>query len=158
MMDQYRYLGITVEELDTLKKAFNIYDIDHNGYITIKHFTSILTSLNIESDPNKLDNIISAIDLNKDNMIDFNEFVHAMFKYLPHAQSDRDKDDELMACFQYFDKDKDGRISQAELEEVLIRIGAHLSPGEIQEMMRTGDINRDGYIDFDEFIQLLPPL
>jgi Ca2+-binding EF-hand superfamily protein len=135
--------------------------LDHNGYITIKHFSDILTSLNIESDPNKLNSIIKNIDLNKDNQIDFNEFVFAMFKYLPHEIKcicDRDNDDELLACFQFFDKDKDGRISQAELEEVLIRIGAQLSPSEIQEMMHTGDINRDGYIDFDEFKQLLPPL
>jgi Ca2+-binding EF-hand superfamily protein len=135
--------------------------LDHNGYITLKHFSDILTSLNIESDPNKLNSIIKNIDLNKDNQIDFNEFVFAMFKYLPYEIKcicDRDNDEELLACFQFFDKDKDGRISQAELEEVLIRIGAQLSPSEIQEMMHTGDINRDGYIDFDEFKQLLPPL
>ncbi|CAO0797223.1 unnamed protein product [Mucor circinelloides] len=177
----YRQLGLTAEELDTLQEAFRLYDIKQNGYISIEQFSHILLELGIvksgsEAQDQKLAHIIQSADINHDNQIDFNEFVLAMFHYMPHNTypqqqqinynssqqqvfSEKDTtDEELMACFQFFDQDHDGRISQKELEQVMIRFDTHLTPRELKEMMSTADINRDGFIDFEEFKQLLPPL
>lgn len=176
----YRQLGLTAEELDTLQEAFRLYDIKQNGYISNEQFSHILLELGIvksgsEAQDQKLAHIIQSADINHDNKIDFNEFVLAMFHYMPHSTypqqqqinyngsqqvfSEKDTtDEELMACFQFFDQDHDGRISQKELEQVMIRFDTHLTPRELKEMMSTADINRDGFIDFEEFKQLLPPL
>ncbi|KAG2236296.1 hypothetical protein BDF21DRAFT_425041 [Thamnidium elegans] len=170
MSDYYYSLGITPEELDTLQEAFNLYDSKHCGYINIDQFSHILSSLNIVSDSKQ---IAKMADMNNDKKIDFHEFVLTMFRYLPnqeqtvhstyknnHIFTDKDvaTDEEIMACFQFFDKDHDGRISQKELEQVLSMFDTSLNPKEIKDMMSMADINRDGYIDFDEFKQLLPPL
>ncbi|KAK4515066.1 uncharacterized protein ATC70_002676 [Mucor velutinosus] len=177
----YRQLGLTDEELDTLQEAFHLYDIKKNGYISAEQFSHILLELGIvksgsEAQDQQLAHIIQSADINHDNKIDFNEFVLAMFHYMPHntcsqqpqinynhsqQQAFSEKgttDEELMACFQFFDQDHDGRISQKELEQVMIRFDTHLTPRELKEMMSTADINRDGFIDFEEFKQLLPPL
>lgn len=167
----YYSLGITPEELDTLQEAFNLYDTCHGGFISIKQFSQILSSLQIVSDPNQ---VAKLADMNNDNKIDFHEFVLTMFRYLPnqeqtsvtpvyntnHVFTDKDvaNDEEIMACFQFFDKDHDGRISQKELEQVLSMFDSTVNPKMIKEMMSIADTNRDGYIDFDEFKQLLPPL
>ncbi|GAN09037.1 calmodulin-like [Mucor ambiguus] len=176
----YRQLGLSDEELDTLKEAFQLYDVKKNGYISTEQFSHILLELGIvdsgsEAQDQQLAHIIQSADINHDNKIDFNEFVLAMFHYMPHNAcpqqqqinynsqqqvfSEKDtNDEELMACFQFFDQDHDGRISQKELEQVMIRFDTHLTPRELKEMMSTADINRDGFIDFEEFKQLLPPL
>lgn len=176
----YKQLGITTEEFETLQEAFQLYDTEHQGYISVEQFSHIIMSLGIisanctpQQQQQQLIHIIQTADTNHDNKIDFNEFVLTMFRYIPHEEqeaitqpyfhehhvfSDKDSDDEIMACFQFFDQDHDGRISQKELEQVITRFDSQLNPQEIKEMMRTADINRDGYIDFDEFKQLLPPL
>jgi Ca2+-binding EF-hand superfamily protein len=169
MTDYYHSLGITAEELDTLQEAFNLYDTMNNGYISIERFSQILSSLGIDCDPKQ---VAKMADMNNDNQIDFNEFVLTMFRYLSpheptpisykdnHIYNDKDAvtDEEIMQCFQFFDKDHDGRISQNELEQVMRMFNTHLSQKEIKEMMFTADINRDGFIDYDEFKQLLPQL
>lgn len=111
-------------------------------------------------------------------MIDFEEFATAMIRHLaplhpvqeplqpttPSSSSRRARSKrisfhdemELLQCFQAFDKNGDNRISQQELAEVMISLGERLSPHDLQAMMKEADINRDGYIDFEEFKQLLP--
>lgn len=154
-------INITLEELHTLQEAFQLYDINGDGYINIEQFTRIVMSLGLISNnlpsqqqKEKLEHILQWSDANKDNKIDFNEFAHAMYQFMPHEE-----DDEVKACFQYFDLNHDGFISQKELEYVLNqKFNTNLTFNEIKDMMLLADINKDGYIDFDEFKKVLPPL
>ncbi|KAL9541539.1 hypothetical protein MBANPS3_009072 [Mucor bainieri] len=161
----YRQLGLSDEELDTLQEAFQLYDIKKCGHISTEQFSHILLELGIvksgsEAQDQQLTHIIQSADINHDNKIDFNEFQQINYNNSQQQVfSEKDTtDEELMACFQFFDQDHDGRISQKELEQVMIRFDTHLTPRELKEMMSTADINRDGFIDFEEFKQLLPPL
>lgn len=176
MEDYYCQLGITREELDTLQEAFKMYDVTGKGYIEIEQFTHIIMELGIISNQltlkqqqQQLKQIIEFTDFNKDNKIDLNEFILCMYRFIPYEntpiQDNKDtsllkekEDEELKACFQYFDRDHDGRISQKELEYVMNKFDTNLSLYEIKEMMLLADKNKDGFIDFDEFKQLLPPL
>lgn len=156
-------LNITQEELDTLKQAFQLYDIDGDGYINIEQFASIITSLGLISNQltskqqqQDLNYIIQWADANKDNKIDFNEFALTMYQLMPHELTN---DDDIKDCFRFFDLNHDGFISHKELEYVLNKkFKTNLTFDEIKDMMRLADINNDGYIDFDEFKKLLPPL
>lgn len=58
--------------------AFSLYDTDKNGAIDLQHFASILKSLNVETNDNKIKIILDKIDKNHDGQIDFDEFVNAM--------------------------------------------------------------------------------
>ena len=60
-----------------------------------------------------------------------------------------------MIFFQFFDKDKDGKISAEELREVLTSCGEPLSEEEAKDVLRMGDLNGDGFLDIDEFIKVL---
>ncbi|KAI8359976.1 hypothetical protein BD560DRAFT_405085 [Blakeslea trispora] len=168
-MNAYQSLGITDEEFNTLQEAFKLYDVDQKGYISTEQFSDILISLDIFTQPQQLTHIVEAADIDRDNKIGFHEFVLAMFNYLPYQPeeqeaaystvlSEKNSDEEILSWFRFFDLDHDGRISQKELEQVMKRLDARLTPYELKEMMMTADTNRDGFVDFDEFKNLLPPL
>lgn len=149
--------------------AFKLYDRDGDGGITASEFGSILKSLNVATHPKEIESIVASVDSNKDGSIDFDEFVVAMTKHMPGQPRQRQcrrgssarvsfhEDDELLQCFQAFDKNNDGYISQKELEEVMSRLGENLTPQEIVDMMTEADTNKDGQIDFKEFKKLWPP-
>ena len=60
-----------------------------------------------------------------------------------------------MTIFRVFDKDGNGFISTKELREVLKELGDDVSDKEIIEMIRNVDIDGDGKVNYDEFVQML---
>lgn len=55
--------------------------------------------------------------------------------------------------FDKLDVDGDGRINVGDLQEGLVRLGVHLVPNHAEKFMFKSDQNRDGHLDFAEFVQ-----
>lgn len=62
--------------------------------------------------------------------------------------------DELTETFTQFDLDKDGKITKAELVSVLSKLGFSLTERDVDIMMREADIDGNGDVDLDEFLQI----
>ena len=60
-----------------------------------------------------------------------------------------DTEDELRQAFLTFDKDKSGKINADELRHVLLSVGDKLDAKDVDELMKQGDINQDGEIDYE---------
>ena len=58
-------------------------------------------------------------------------------------------------AYKIFDKKKDGVICCAELKHIMTNLGEGLSDNEIQEMMNEADLNRDGLLDYEEFLNIM---
>lgn len=59
--------------------------------------------------------------------------------------------DDVQKIFNKFDKNGDGKISSAELKNVLSALGSETSDEEVKRIMAEIDKNGDGYIDPREF-------
>ncbi|KAG6883952.1 hypothetical protein C0993_002548, partial [Termitomyces sp. T159_Od127] len=57
--------------------------------------------------------------------------------------------------FATFDADNDGTITQDELKVVMHRLGQTTTEDELREMIRKVNTNKNGRIDFDEFLRLM---
>jgi len=73
---------------------------------------------------------------------------------LPGPDDDIKHQDYKMA-FKLLDKDGDGTLSLAELQEVFTKLSFKFSEGELKKMVATIDMNRDGQIDLDEFMVMM---
>ncbi|KAH0617190.1 hypothetical protein JD844_029002 [Phrynosoma platyrhinos] len=62
---------------------------------------------------------------------------------------------EFKEAFLLFDKDGDGAISSQELGTVMRSIGQNPTEAELQEMIKKLDTNKNGMVDFPEFLTLL---
>jgi calmodulin len=62
---------------------------------------------------------------------------------------------DLKAAFTMFDKNGDQKISGSELKEVMHYLGLKTSEDEVKAMIQVVDKNRNGYVDYDEFIQMM---
>ena len=153
-------------------KAFNLYDTKNNGAIELDQVMKIVKSLGIMSlNDESIQELVIRNDENKDERIEFDEFVNIMTELISHSppssptiqkkgnyvrSMSRHEIDELKACFEKFDKNGDGQISEEELKELMNEIGEKLNEKEIKDMMKDADTNKDGFIDFEEFKQLIP--
>lgn len=83
--------------------------------------------------------------------IDFSEFCKIM---LPVFTGEFDQD-ELKYAFSKFDLDGSGFITSDELKSILSKIGQFYSDNEINAMIATVDVNKDGKLSLEEFSKLM---
>jgi len=95
--------------------------------------------------------MMSSVDDNGDNEIDFNEFLLLMKSRI----GERDPEKELRDAFAVFDTDNSGAIDRKELKRLMKKLGQNLSEAELDAMMDEVDINGDGEISFEEFKELM---
>ena len=60
----------------------------------------------------------------------------------------------MRTAFNIFDRNDDDQIDQAEFGSLIRAIGFNASNHEIQETLKKFDKNKDGVIDFQEFISM----
>ncbi len=94
---------------------------------------------NKEKKPNKLkkenDDNIEHKDYNNDDF-NFNE-----------------KDENIiLKAFQHFDSDNSGKINVEEIKHVLTFLGDIMSEEEVNKFFKTVEIDKNGYLDYREFI------
>eukprot|EP00092_Neocalanus_flemingeri_P012083 GFUD01013027.1.p1 GENE.GFUD01013027.1~~GFUD01013027.1.p1 ORF type:complete len:241 (-),score=64.52 GFUD01013027.1:465-1187(-) len=68
-----------------------------------------------------------------------------------------DQMDDVRAAFRVFDYDNDGSISKEELREAMVNFGQRCTEEEFSIMFAEADKNKNGRIDFDEFVDMMLP-
>lgn len=58
-------------------------------------------------------------------------------------------------AFQMFDKDKSGYIDAKEIRTVTTTLGEKLTDKEVEEFMREADIDGDGRLSYNEFVNMM---
>jgi len=96
-------------------------------------------------------NLVIEYDVNGDGTIDFDEFMEMMKKQAEH----QDNSAELKEAFKIFDRDGNGYIDAEELKKVVTQYGARLSLEEAEELLNEADLDGDGKLDYNEFVQMM---
>ena len=143
--------NLTEETINQFHYFFDLFDKDSSGSITTKELGTIMRNLGQNPSEEELKQMIREVDLNGDGTIDFKEFLCLMLKKM----DDSDIDDELETAFKAFDLDKDGYITPHELRNGMLNLGEEYSPEEAEEMIKEGDLDNDGRIDYDEFMKII---
>ncbi|KAL1193746.1 Disease resistance protein RML1A [Cardamine amara subsp. amara] len=82
------------------------------------------------------------------------KFATDVSKKLNHALS-KDSEEEMREAFKVFDKDQNGYISPAELRHVLKYIGMKETDEQVKDMIREVDVDGDGQINYEEFVNFM---
>ncbi|KAK4780399.1 hypothetical protein SAY87_016505 [Trapa incisa] len=139
------------EELADLKDQFDAIDVDKNGSISLEEMRQALAKdLPWKLKESRVLEILHAIDINTDGMVDFSEFVAATLHV--HQLEEHDSErwrQRSLAAFEKFDIDGDGYITPEEL-----RMHTGLK-GSIDPLLEEADIDKDGKISLSEFRRLL---
>ena len=143
--------NLTEETINQFRFFFNLFDKDSSGTITTKELGTVMRNLGQNPSEEELKQLIREVDLNGDGTIDFKEFLCLMVKKM----DDSDIDQELQDAFKFFDGDKDGYITSLELRNAMNNLGDEYTPEEAEEMIKEGDLNNDGKIDYDEFMKIV---
>jgi len=131
------------------KEAFSLFDINGDGFITVKELGTVMRSLGKNPTESELQEMTN--DLNANGLIDFALFCTLMNRKSRPVVSD----EEIIEAFKVFDKEGKGFISAAELRHIMTNIGEKLSSDEVDEMLREADVDSEGLISYIEFVKML---
>lgn len=92
--------------------------------------------------------LFQALDVDRNGKIDYTEFIAATLQRANYLRNDR-----LLEAFLNFDKDKSGKITKEELLEALK--ANKTQEKEIEKYIKAVDKNKDGKIDYNEFLDLM---
>ena len=136
-------------EIKDLNEIFSAFDQDKDGQISIKELKQGFLQLkSIHLDEHEINNLFKSIDVDKNNKIDYTEFLAATISEKNYLKRER-----LLEVFCILDKDGNGKITKEELMEVLKT--EKTKEKEIEKYIKVADTNGDGIIDYIEFMKLM---
>ena len=137
------------KEITHLRDAFKTFDKNNDGQISYNEFKEGLekfTSANLNE--NDIKSYFSSIDTDKNDKIDYTEFLTATIE-----KNILLKEERLFEAFSMLDKDNNGKITKDELMKVL-----KLEKSDdkfVIELIKKVDKNNDGEIDYKEFLEFM---
>ncbi|CEL97183.1 unnamed protein product [Vitrella brassicaformis CCMP3155] len=147
----YERPGLTEDEIDEIREAFNLFDTDGSGTIDPKELKAAMQSLGFETKNPTIFQMIADLDRDGSGAIDFDEFLDAICAKL----GDKESRDGIQKIFALFDEDKTGTITIKNLKRVAKELGETMTEEELREMIERADSNGDGEISFEDFYTIM---
>lgn len=146
---------ITLEQLKECREAFDMYDNDKDEIITTAELVLALRALGYNSNKVVVEKI-KEMDIDSDDgvgKLKFQDFLNFVVTSIRYAYT---KDD-MLTDFRHIDANNDGKITKLELQNYLESLKIPFSAEEIEEIVNAADLNRDGSIDYNEFVIMMSP-
>mmetsp|Transcript_12291 Transcript_12291/g.22016 ORF Transcript_12291/g.22016 Transcript_12291/m.22016 type:complete len:507 (-) Transcript_12291:2527-4047(-) len=134
-------------ELAGMKEMFQDMDKDGSGTITVDELRDGLRLKGADIALTEVQRIMDNIDINGNSKIDYEEFLAATM----HLNK-LSREENMVAAFQYFDKDNSGFITREELMAAMKDIDTGVN---IDEILKEVDTNGDNQIDYEEFCKMM---
>ena len=144
--------GITEELLVQkeygFQECFKRFDKNKDGQISTKECENVLTTIFGQIPKRTIQRMVSYADLNGDGKICYGEFTDIMRQKI--------RRNNFLKEFQLLDTNGDGKISAHEVKSVIKRVGkVTKTDAEIQKIIKDVDDNGDGYLDYNEFLNVM---
>ena len=142
-------INIQDERIQLMSEVFDLYDQDNEGYVFSKDALKILSSMGRKIEPEDEFEFLAIVDpknegrVTKENFISGVETMYTIpDNFIP----------EITDAFKVFDKDNDGKLSCKEFKDLLVNLTAEYKDKDVDELFKILDLDIDGYITIDRFI------
>ena len=133
------------------KDAFEMFDKNKDGKITIMELANVMRSLNLDPTEEELKEMIDEVDLDGNGEIDFEEFVTLMNR----RSKETDTEEVILNAFRVFDIEGNGLLSITDMRHIMINMTDYGSEDDLDDILINADTDGDGFIKYEEFIRML---
>ncbi|NXP57392.1 CETN2 protein, partial [Chloropsis cyanopogon] len=134
-----------------IREAFELFDTDSSGSISVKELKVAMRALGFEPKKEEIKKMISHMDKEGTGKIIFSDFLAVVSPRMV----EKDSKEEILKAFKLFDDDETGKISFRNLKRVAKALGENLTDDELQEMIDEADQDGDGEVSKQEFLLIM---
>merc|ERR1711920_538648 len=140
------------DQIKALRETFMSLDGNGDGKLTVNEMKEGIAKAGLKEIPQDLQQIMEDVDSDGSGVIDYTEFLAATLDKRVYM-----KEDVCWSAFRVFDRNGDGKISPDELKAVLgdEDVAAQVGGETVAKMMKDLDTSGDGFIDFQEFMEMM---
>merc|ERR1712227_938992 len=143
--------GLGEEQVMEIKDAFDLFDKDRSGEITVGEMLEAMRSLGYDTEHGEAAQHVKNLDKDGSGALEFNEF----YDLLTARFSENTTKEELERVFALFDTDKTGSISVANMRAVADQVGDQVTDDELGDIVLKNDMDNDGTLTFEDFYNVL---
>uniref|UniRef100_A0A1W7RAV8 Calglandulin n=1 Tax=Hadrurus spadix TaxID=141984 RepID=A0A1W7RAV8_9SCOR len=145
---------LSKEQVEMLKKAFDMFDREKKGYIHTDMVGTILRSMGQSFNEKELRELIVEVDADGSGELEFDEFLVLTAKFLVEEDAEK-MQQELREAFRLYDKEGNGYINVSDLRQILRALDDKLTEDELDDMIAEIDTDGSGTVDFEEFMEMM---
>merc|ERR1712146_738707 len=134
--ENYARPGLSEDEVDEIKEAFDLFDNDNSGAISVNELTSAMQSLGFDVKHAVVYNMVADLDADGSGEIEFGEFLDVMSAKLS-------------------DKNRNGTLEADDLSRVCRELGEDMTEEDIREVIGRMDVDGDGAVGLDDFYAVI---
>ena len=141
----------TIQQIEEYERAFKLFDKNGNGKISANELSVVLKSLNHNVRDREVSDMINEVNGLETGEISFETFLSLMESKLENINLE----EELREAFRVFDNNNSGYISSARLKHVMECLGEDVTAKDAEDMIREADIDKDGLVNFEDFVKMM---
>ena len=145
----YERPGLSEEEIEEIREAFNLFDTDGSGAIDYKELKAAMRALGFETKKEEMQRIIEEIDADGSGEIEFPEFMQMMTGKMGAV----DSYEEIMKLFKKFDSSGKGYIDVGDVKSIAKQLGENMSEEDLENMIVQA--GTDGKVSEQQFYEIL---
>ena len=145
---KYVRKGLDADTVGKLKEVFDVFDYDGSGQISIEELINTIKALNLDAQAAQILSIVNAAGVS-------GEFDFGTFLDIFGFGGDSANEGTLQTVFEAFDTTGTGAFGPEEFEKVAASVGENFSAAEVDQMIEYADKDKDGVINFQEFMDVV---
>ncbi|GME77769.1 hypothetical protein B5S31_g1069 [[Candida] boidinii] len=138
------------EQKQEIREAFSLFDMNNDGFLDYHELKVALRALGFEMSKREVIGVIEEYDSDNRRLIGYDDF----YRYVGEKILQRDPIEQIKRAFKLFDDDGTGKISLKNLRRVAKELGENLDDDELRAMIDEFDLDDDGEINEEEFINI----
>ena len=133
-----------------MKEILDLFDPNNQGFINSADTTKILQAMGrkLKEDEQNFSQAADPENTGKISKDNFLTTVEALFSL------SKDETSELIEAFKIFDINNTGKISVKDFKKILVKIGQEFSEEEANDVINYINVDKDGNINYADFIQV----
>ena len=139
------------ERRKLMKEILDLYDPQNEGFVKSEDTPKILQAMGRTLEENEVQNFLKSADPENTRKISKENFLTTMETLF---SLNNDGVNELLDAFKVFDVNNTGKIYVKNFKKVLVDVGKNFTEAEADDIIKYINVDKDGNINIEEFIQV----